>query len=426
MKPSLRGGYEVSYEQSLDCVHCGLCLPHCPTYESSTLESRSPRGRVLIMRALAEERLSPDDAGVAEALDSCLACRACETACPSGVQYGSMIEAARAQDGAAGRSSRFLRWSLDNLLARRRIHRSMMAIMTWAQRTGLLRLATWLPIPGSLKDGIRLLPRLPSRDERKPIPPGIYEPWGDQVAEVGLFTGCMMETIFGRVNRALLYLLRLHGCRVHVPASQVCCGALQLHEGFLPEFQRQTLRNIEAFPAHLDAILVDSAGCGSAMKEAHHHVHRAKDFAGKVKDASEFLVGLGLRPTTCAVPARASYDDPCHLCHGQGIRAEPREILGSIEGLDLVEMAHPEGCCGSAGIYNLLEPGYAQDALDRKLEEFAGTQATLLITANPGCHLQWQKGFRDRGQDVAVQHVVEVLAEAYGYRPGSEIARNLG
>jgi len=422
MKIDLRAGYEDSYEKSLDCVHCGLCLPHCPTYESSTLESRSPRGRILILRALAEERLSPDDEGVAEALNTCLACRACETACPSGVQYGSMLESARANKNETQGGSRFLRWSLSTFLAKRWPHRSMMAAMTLAQRTGLLRLATWLPIPHAMKEGIRLLPSLPSRAERKPIPPGIYEAFGNQVAEVGLFTGCMMETVFGRVNRALLYLLRLHGCRVHVPADQVCCGALQLHEGFVPEFQAQTTKNVKAFPDHLDAILLDSAGCGSAMKEAHHHVPKAASFSSKIKDASEFLVGLGLRPTTCPVTAKASYDDPCHLCHGQGIRAQPREILQSIEGLDMIEMAHPEACCGSAGIYNILEPEFAKDALDRKLDEFATTGAALLITANPGCHLQWQKGLRDRGSEVHVKHLVEVLAEAYDYKPGMETA----
>ena len=422
MKVEARQGYERSYEQSLDCVHCGLCLPHCPTYESATLESHSPRGRILIMRALAEQRLSPTDEGVIDALDSCLACRACETACPSGVRYGSMLESARSNLNDTGRGSRFLRWSLATFLARPGMHRAMMAAMTWAQRLGLLRMATWLPIPHAIKEGIRLLPALPSGKDRRPIDPGIYEPFGDLVAEVGLFTGCMMETVFGRVNRALLYLLRVHGCRVHVPARQVCCGALQLHEGFVREFCDQTLRNVEAFPQDLDAILLDSAGCGSAMKEAHHHVEEARDFASKIRDASEFLLRLGLRQPSCSVSAIASYDDPCHLCHGQGIRSQPRRLLAAVEGLELVEMAHPESCCGSAGIYNILQPAYAQDALDRKLEEFAATGASLLITANPGCHLQWERGFRDRGQDVQVKHLIEVLAQAFGYEPGMEIA----
>lgn len=417
MQVRLREGMEVSYEQSLDCVHCGLCLPHCPTYESSSLESRSPRGRVLILRALAEERLSLEEAGVAEALDSCLACRACETACPSGVQYGAMIEAGRDQQVRAGQSSRFLRWSLGTFLARRGMHRTMMAGLSLAQRLGLLRVATWLPLPRSIKDGIRLLPELPDRAERKPIPPGVYEALGTQVAEVGLFTGCMMETVFGRVNRALLYLLRLHGCRVHVPADQVCCGALQLHEGFLPEFRAQTAANLRAFPSDLDAIVLDSAGCGSAMKEAHLHLPEAESFSAKVKDATEFLDALGLRTPTHPVRVRASYDDPCHLCHGQGIRKQPRDLLGAIEGLELIEMTHPEACCGSAGIYNLLQPEFSQEALDRKLDEFAATGAELLITANPGCHLQWEKGFRDRHQDVPVKHILEVLAQSFGHQP---------
>ncbi len=421
MKIPLREGFEVSYEQSLDCVHCGLCLPHCPTYESSALESRSPRGRILILRALAEERLSLEEEGVAEALDSCLACRACETACPSGVQYGALIESARDQQVRAGQSSRLLRWSLATFLAKRGPHRAMMSAMALAQRTGALRLATWLPLPRGMKDGIRLLPPLPGRVERRAIPPGIYEAFGTQVREVGLFTGCMMETVFGRVNRALLFLLRLHGCRVHVPADQACCGALQLHEGFLPEFRAQTAKNARAFSGDLDAILIDSAGCGSAMKEAHHHLPEAKTFSSQVKDATEFLDELGLGQPKHAVNAKASYDDPCHLCHGQGIRDQPRRLLQAIEGLDLVEMAHPEACCGSAGIYNLLQPEFSKEALDRKLDEFAATGASLLITANPGCHLQWDKGFRDRGMDVEVRHVLEVLAEAFGYAPGMEM-----
>ncbi|MEZ5989438.1 MAG: (Fe-S)-binding protein [Planctomycetota bacterium] len=415
--PPLREGYVEAYARSLDCVHCGLCLPHCPSYVTSRDEALSPRGRIQLIRALGEGRLAPDAAGLDAALHSCLACRACESACPSGVRYGEMIEDHRAAGVRSGRASRLLGLALRRLVAGRRLHRAGVAATALAQRVGLLTLARALPLPRALREGLALLPPLPGRAERAPIRPGVYEPPGEVRAEVGLFTGCVMETLFGRVNRAALALLRAHGCRVHVPAAQRCCGALALHEGFADDFRAQLRANLAAFPDGLDAIVLDSAGCASALKEGGRLLPEAAGFAARVRDLSEVLVALGPRTPPREVPLRVAWDDPCHLCHGQGIRAEPRALLDAVPGLVRVELARPEDCCGSAGVFNLLEPAQAEAALGRKLADLARLEVDAVVTANPGCHLQWQRGLRRARPGVRVLHLAEVLAAAWGEGP---------
>jgi glycolate oxidase iron-sulfur subunit len=412
---------QLAYERTLDCVHCGLCLPVCPTYETSGLETDSPRGRILIMRALAEGRLNNESEGLHPPLDRCLACRACETACPSGVRYGEILEETRTYfDRTESKGSkRFVRFLLDRALAHRGGHQLAMDGLSLLQKSGVTWLLQKLPIPAWSKKSFELLPSLPPKSEREPIRPGIYEPYGERRAEVGLFTGCMMETVFGRVNRAVLEVLRHYGCRVHVPRDQGCCGALHLHAGFRDAARPLVERNLAAFPQSLDAIVVDSAGCGSSMKEYGHWMPEAGAFAAQVRDFSEWLVELGPRPAPQPVRRRVTYDDPCHLCHAQGIVSQPRQILATIPELEVVPLPHADDCCGSAGIYNLVQREMSDAVLDRKMEQIRKVNVDTVLTANPGCHLQLAMGARRKGLDLQVLHLAELLVQAWSPTPST-------
>ena len=407
----------AAYEKTLDCVHCGLCLPACPTYEVLHNEADSPRGRIYLMRAVAEGRLDLSESELPGPINRCLDCRACESACPSGVQYGAILEDMRsslARGGAKRWKRAWLGRVLDAFVANKPLHRLSMHALALLQRTRLLRLARWIPMPHSMRQSLDVLPDLPPASERAPITPGVYEAYGERRAEVGLFVGCMMETVFGRVNRAVLEILRHNGCRVHVPEEQGCCGALHLHAGLRDRARRLVRNNLEAFASDLDAIILDSAGCGSAMKEYGHWMPEAAGFATKVKDLSEFLVALGPRAPQRAVVRHIAYDDACHLCHGQGIRSQPRELLAMIPGLSFADLERPEDCCGSAGIYNLQEPEIADRVLERKIDDIARTRADAVVTGNPGCMLQIGLGLRRRQLQTDVLHTAEVLAAAYG------------
>lgn len=407
-----------AYETSLDCVHCGLCLPACPTYASTARETDSPRGRIYLMRAAAEGRIALEDPSLQSSLDRCLACRACESACPSGVRYAEILEDVRAEtvEAEEGPKRRVLGAWLDRFVASRRGQHASMNLLALTQSLRLDRLARRLPLPKSMRQSLRLMPPLPPRRERRPIAPGIYEAThgGKTRADVGLFTGCMMETVFGRVNRALLRVLRANGCRVHVPAAQGCCGALHVHAGLRARARPLIDANRRAFDGDaLDAIILNSAGCGSAMKEYGHWYPDAADFASKVRDMSEFLVELGLLPMPREVDRHICYDDACHLCHGQGIRSAPRELLDAIPGLRQSSLQRPEDCCGSAGIYNLMQVELADSVLRRKVEDIISTDADTCVSANPGCMLQIAMGLRESGSQIRVLHLAELLDEAY-------------
>ncbi len=406
---------EQAYEKSLDCVHCGLCLATCPTYETLASEPDSPRGRILIMRALTAGRIYIDDENLAPPLDRCLDCRACETACPSGVAYGQILENVREELGAhRGRSfkQKSLRLALDALLVKKPLHRIAVTGLALLQSLGFAHVLRLLRGPVWMRKSFELLPEIPSSPDRRPITPGTYEPGGKVRAEVGLFTGCLMETVFGRVNRAILELLLSSGCRVHVPEGQACCGALHVHSGFREEARPLALRNAQAFALPLDAVIQGSAGCGSTMKEYGQWLPEAAGFASKVKDICEFLDELGNFTPKRALVRRVVYDDPCHLYHGQGVHDAPRKLLGSIPGLRLIPLPHSEDCCGSAGVYNLVQTELSDQILARKMDEIECISPDTVITANPGCHMQLQMGLRRRGLDARVQHVAELLAES--------------
>lgn len=403
-----------TYLRTLDCVHCGLCLPVCPTYQVLGVEADSPRGRIYLMRALAEGRVEQPES-IRPFLDRCLDCRACETACPSGVRYGEVLESVRGELERKAPKRGFAAWLTRTLLwhvvARQHRLRIAFALLRAAELVGLRRLATWLRLmPTAMA---KLAPAVPAGAERRPLPTGRHTPPANVTRRgisVGLFTGCIMEPMFGRVNRATLQVLLGNGFDVEVPAAQGCCGALLVHAGMPDRARALAAANLCAFD-RVDVVVNNSAGCGSAMREYGHLLPGAAGaaFAAKCRDISEFLAEHGLTATPAGDARRAVYDDPCHLCHGQGVRQQPRDLLRQVPGLQLVPHRSPEDCCGSAGIYNLLQPELAGEIGRRKVEALLAARPEVIVTGNPGCMMQIDSHLRAAGHNVPVQHPVELL-----------------
>ena len=407
-------GTSASYPSTLDCVHCGLCLPACPTHQVLGVEADSPRGRIYLMRALAEGRVE-DPQAIRPFLDRCLDCRACETACPSGVRYGEILETTRGeleqQQPKRGLAAFLVRNLLWHVVARQRRLRFVFWVLRLAQVLGLRWLAFKLRL--APKAMAEIAPDVPAGRERRPLRQGLHRPPAGVASRgkrVALFTGCVMEPLFGRVHRATLNVLLQNGFDVHVTPGQRCCGALLMHAG-QPDRARELARaNVAAF-ADDDIVVNNSAGCGCAMKEYGHLLgdDAGEQFARKCRDISEFLAEEGLTATPAERQLRAVYDDPCHLCHGQGVRSQPRELLGKVPGLDLVPAARSEDCCGSAGIYNLLQPDVAASIGERKVERILAAQPELVVTGNPGCMMQIDSHLRRSGHSVPVRHPIELL-----------------
>jgi len=396
------------------CVHCGICLPQCPTYRLLGQEMDSPRGRVYLIRAAAEGRVDITPTFTRH-LDLCLGCRACETACPSGVPFGRLLEATRGQirrGGARPRKERILGALSLALFPHPGRLGFALGWLRFYQRSGLQRLARSSGILGAfprLEAMDALLPPVP--DAGTPLPARISVE--NRKGTAGLLLGCVQRNLFPRVNALTARLLSRAGYEVRIPPDQGCCGALHLHGGRLDEARRLAKRLVAAFGNDADLIVTNAAGCGSTMREYPHWFRgdaRVEAFSRKVRDVSELLVesDLRLRPVT----ATATYHDPCHLAHGQKVRAQPRALLRKIPGLSLVEMADSDLCCGSAGVYNLLEPAMAGRLLEMKVNRIAETGARILVTGNPGCLLQIARGCREHGLPVEVLHPVELLGRA--------------
>ena len=393
------------------CVHCGICLPQCPTYRVLGEEMDTPRGRIYLIRAAAEDRLEPSPT-FARHMDLCLGCRACETACPSGVPFGSLMEATRGQLARRGLTSRprLLERLLYLLLPHPRRLGLVLAIARGWQRSGVRR---W-PRNSRLR---RLVPRLSAMEALlpdalpRPAPlPELTPAQGARRGRVGLLTGCVQRHLCPQIGRDSARLLSLAGWDVVVPSRQGCCGALELHGGRIEAFRRPARALAAAFGGDIDYVVSDAAGCGSAMKEYGNWVPALAGFGERVRDVSQLLVDAELPLGPLATTA--TYHDACHLAHGQRIRAEPRTLLARIPGLRLVPLAESDLCCGSAGVYNLLEPAMAERLLAMKLDRIAETGARVVVTGNPGCLLQVAKGCRERGLDVEVLHPVELLARS--------------
>ncbi len=410
------------------CVHCGLCLAYCPTFSELGTEMDSPRGRILLIKSLAEGRIQLTDSAAAH-LDLCLGCRACETACPSGVPYGQLIEAARAEierqrpGGLLRRLFRRVNFLL--LLPHPRLLRLAASGLRFYQASGLrtaLRASGLLRLlPESLRHWEPLLPDLPPAADRAPLPE-LTPAEGARRIRVGLLTGCIQQVVFGPHNRATARVLAKNGAEVVAPRAQACCGALHAHAGEHATALVLARRTIEAFEqAGVEQVIVNTSGCGAHMKAYGVLLagdpgwrERAARFAARVRDVSEFLAEQPLRGPLAAVRRTVTYHDPCHVVHGQKIRAQPRALLAQIPGLRVVELQEADWCCGSAGTYNLTQPEMATRLQERKIAHVQATGADAVVTANPGCIIQIAQGLAVKGAPIQVLHIVELLDQAYG------------
>jgi glycolate oxidase iron-sulfur subunit len=380
------------------CVHCGLCLDACPTFRATGLETESPRGRIQLMTEWKRETL-PFTEDQARHIDLCLGCRTCEAVCPSGVPYGRIIEAGRAEVERIRRPSpkRWLaRTALRQLVAHPQRLRVFGFMTRAAQAVGLTRIA---------RSG-RQLPLLgqPFRAPRSGIAPAI----GARRYRVAFLVGCVMPILYPRSHDAAVRLLQLAGCEVWFPRGERCCGALLAHNGDLEGAARLRDSNMRIYGAgEFDVLIVDSAGCGSHLKDSY------PELKGRVKDLTEWLAEIGLPPAEREVKMRVTYQDACHLAHAQRIRKQPRDLIRALPGIEVVEMRHPEICCGAAGLYSTLEPTMSTGILREKTDDVLSTRADLVVTANPGCQMQLATGIRSRGSNMRVEHVAELLVRGY-------------
>jgi len=403
------------------CIRCGFCLPTCPTYLETFTETSGPRGRISLIKSVAEERIDLLSAGFVEQMEQCLDCRACEAVCPSGVRYGQLVETARTQIQKAREpdltpaARRMRALLLGTLFRRLDVLRGLASLVRFAQRTHLTALAGAF----GLGEAAKLAPRI---DDRFFVPRDQRYPAEKPAGVAFLHAGCVAQVAFARVHEASVRLLVRAGLSVVVPSDQGCCGAIAVHAGDMPLGRDLAKRNIAAFErSGADVYVVNAAGCGSALKEygelfAHdpQWAERARKFSQRVRDITEVLDAMDLAPPKRGIVVDVTYQEPCHLAHAQRVTAAPRRLLAKIPGLRLLEMSESSVCCGSAGIYNLTQPAMAARLQRRKIENVARTGATIVATANPGCALQVSAGLRAAGSDVRVAHVVELLDEAYG------------
>lgn len=413
-------------QKDLDrCVHCGLCLNSCPTYRVLGIEMDSPRGRIYQM---AQVHNGADlSSTYLEHMDLCLACRGCETACPSGVQYGKLIEAARAEiENKVPRPflTRVIRrFVFGHLLASQGMLKYAGAMMYLYQKFGLqslIRSSGMLKLAGQFGQLEQLAP--PAE-----IPTffgaygKIFPAEGQRKFKVAFLGGCIANVSFARLNEATVRVLQKNGCEVHVPKNQTCCGALHLHAGVREEARKLARRNIDALTeGGYDAILTNSAGCGSTLKEYYElfdhesaYAEKSKKFSNLVKDVNEFLATVELNTNMRQLDITVTYQDSCHLAHGQKVRTAPRKLLNSVPGLIFKEMPLADLCCGSAGIYNVLQTEMSMQILERKMELANSVPAQVIATANTGCMIQLRAGVAKHGRGQRVVHVIEILDEAY-------------
>ena len=416
------------YDRLLDCVHCGLCLSQCPTYSELGDENDSPRGRIYLMRSLADGKLEASPA-IRGHLDLCLDCRACETACPSGVRYGSLIESARNtiehDEGASRRLvSRLLDFMMFQVMPYPKKLRRWLTLARLGQAVGLDDFLRSSGLDRLLPDAlVKLQAMVPETMQRATnLPAHALPSSGNVRARVGLFSGCISDVVFGQTNAATHRVLLANDCEVFVPRTQRCCGAIHHHAGRGDDARAFALANMKAsLNLDLDAILVNVAGCGCMLKEYHELFHNdpeygptAERFIAKVKDISEFLVDLPLHAPTHPLAIKVTYHDACHLVHGQKIRNQPRELLKMIPGLDLIELKESDWCCGAAGTYNLTQPEMSERLVNRKLDNIDRTGAEVIATANAGCLLQLIQQVRVTGRRYRIVHPIDLLDEAYG------------
>jgi len=418
----------LDYSILQQCMHCGMCLPTCPTYDATKNERNSPRGRISLMRSIADGRMDATKA-FGEEMYFCLGCLACETACPAGVDYAHLFEVARAEVEKSQTLDNPTRSVVRGVLLRGlfthpRLLRLVGRMLWLYQASG----AQWLFRVLKLN---RLLPkRFQNLEGQTPTACGKFscdlirpvETPKDRRYRVGVLTGCVQDIVLSDVNRDTVDVLLANGCEVHTPSVQVCCGSLHAHNGDMQTAAGMARRLIDAFDLpNLDAIITNAAGCGSHLKtygrllaDDPAYAARAAEWSRKLKDVHEWLAETGIRkPRSIAAPFRVTYHEACHLCHGQKITKQPRELLKSIPGLELVELPESTWCCGSAGIYNITQPEMAAKLQKRKVDNILSTGVNVVATANPGCHLQLVNGVRMAGHNLEVMHPITLLARAY-------------
>ena len=420
------------------CVHCGMCLESCPTYLETGHEHQSPRGRVHLIKSVAEGKLKINEA-FENPIFTCLDCRACETACPSGVQVGSLIETARGQIRQAmpltGWKAKVNKLFLRGVFPHpNRLHTlgkflkvyQKTGMQSLVRKTGLMKV-----MPPHLGDMESVMPTVSDPVMKKY--PEVIPPKGDAAAKkrVALLTGCVMDVMFGNINEATVRVLTRNGFEVVVPQEQRCCGALHIHAGDREEGKRLARNNIDAFlAADVDKIVVNAAGCGCALKEypellqsdpTYHE--KAERFAKKIEDVSKFLVEQGYEKPKGRLDTKLTYHDACHLAHGQGVRSQPRQILRDIPGVELVEMPEADRCCGSAGIYNLVKPDMAGKVLQEKMCHVP-SNVEMISMGNPGCMLQMSIGVMKHGNGQKIVHTVQMLDWAYEKEAAAEREQN--
>ena len=406
-----------------------MCLPTCPTYDETKIERNSPRGRISLMRAIADGQLEAKKA-FADEMYFCLGCLACETACPAGVDYTRLFEMARAEaersHALASPPRSLLRWFLLEVVLYKQWRLRLVGRLLWVYQViglqKLVRISGLLRIfPKSLQVMEAKTPTIQSRFSPDLIAPE-EAAQGESRYRVGMLTGCVQDLAYSDVNRDTVDVLRANGCTVITPPQQGCCGSLHAHNGKYETAKEYARRLLDFFDLNqLDAVITNAAGCGSHLKhfdrllqDDPRYAIKARQWSEKVRDISEWLVEIGIQaPQKSAMNARVTYHDACHLCHGQKITAQPRELLAKIPGLNVVPLTESMWCCGSAGIYNLIQPEMADKLLQRKLDHIASTGASIVAAANPGCLLQIQKGLADRGTKIEVVHPVTLLAQAY-------------
>jgi len=431
----------LDYSVVQQCMHCGLCLPTCPTYDATKLERNSPRGRIALMRAIADDRLEVTQA-FGEEMYFCLGCLACQTACPAGVNYAELFEHARAeieQRGVLNSPKRkwirgfTVRWLFMDLRRLELLGKGLrlyqqLGLQTLIRRSGFLRL-----LPNRLRELEAMTPAVCDQFSAEliaPVTPAI----GERKYRVAMLTGCAQDLTFSDVNRDTVEVLAANGCEVFTPAVQNCCGSLHAHNGEWLLAQQLARRNIDQFPPErFDAIITNAGGCGSHLKHYAKllvddpvYAGRAELWDRKVKDVHEWLMTIGIhapahsrkalprvRADQPVLPTVVTYHESCHLSHGQKIVNQPRELLRTVPDLRLVELPEASWCCGSAGIYNLTQPEMARQLLDRKLNHIKSTGAAVVATANPGCLLQLINGAKQQNMSLRVVHPVTLLAEAY-------------
>ncbi len=428
-KPSSNLLRNLDYSVLQQCMHCGMCLPTCPTYDATKEERNSPRGRISLMRAVADGRIETSKA-FADEMYFCLGCLACETACPAGVNYTELFETARAEAERSGvlQSSKrnVIRGVLlKGLFTRPRLLRFVGRLLWLYRASGAQAIFRGLKLNYLLPYRFRELERMTPHAQAKfshQLIQEIERPVGEVKYRVGLLTGCVQDIVLADVNRDTAEVLTANGCKVFTPQVQYCCGSLHAHNGDVETAKMLARKQLDAFNLDsLDAIITNAAGCGSHLKHYDHlladdplYVSKARLWSHKLRDIHEWLAEIGVRkPEVTPVTQKVTYHEACHLCHGQKITRQPREVLKAIPGLQLTELAESTWCCGSAGIYNITQPEMAAKLQERKLGHIARAGTPIVATANPGCHLQLESGARKFVVDVEVRHPISLLAEAY-------------